>query len=285
MEFESFLEKIAVAPRASDSRLYALVDHAGAPGLLRRLRERPQNQWSNLFESSTEENAIEAAPLLLDLSAINQGAWLQWLHAACSESTSLTLLHSSLDIEALAQRLKCRLEALLPDGVPAMLRYFDTRILESLVEVLTLEQRSHFFGIASCWQWLDRAGDIQIFNALEMPDDAWPMPFAFTEKQQNAMIDAAEADALVQQMQIHGLDLCAGHSRAELHAIASTCIAKANHLGLDGTPSQTIFALTTLQLGPDFTQQPEWVKLLPSVMHRNITFEDAIKCRKLDLSH
>ena len=92
------------------------------------------------------------------------GTW----HLACGESTSLTLLHSSLAFEALAQRLKYRLDVLLPDGLPAMLRYFDTRILESLIQVLEPDQRNHFLGIAYCWQWLDRGGDMRAFKALPM---------------------------------------------------------------------------------------------------------------------
>ena len=281
MEFESFLQAISAAAAASDSRLYALVDHAGAPGLLGRLREQPQTRWANLFAGSTQENAIEVAPLLLDLDTVNQKAWLRWLYSACRESTSLTFVHSTLSLESLAERLKYRLEVVLPDGLPALLRYFDTRILESLIQVLEREQRSHFFGIASCWQWLDRAGDVRQLNAPQLPDDGWPMPFPFTEPQQNAMIDAAEADALVQQMQIHGLDLCASHSRAELHAIASNCIAKNHQFGIDGTPSQTIFALTTLQLGADFIQQPEWAKLVSKIIHKKINFEDAIRLQRL----
>ena len=82
MEFKAFLQAISAASAPTDSRLYALVDHAGAPGLLKRLREQPQTRWTSLFSGSTEETAIEAAPLLLDLNTINREAWLRWLHLA-----------------------------------------------------------------------------------------------------------------------------------------------------------------------------------------------------------
>lgn len=222
---------------------------------------------------------MDAAPLLLDLETISQKPWLQWLHFACSESTSLTLLHSSLELPALAESLKRRLDVLLPDAVPALLRYFDTRIIESLLQVLETEQCKTFFGIAACWQWLDRAGELRHYQVEQLPDDSWPSPWKLDEKQQNAMIDAAEADALVQQIQSHGMELCAGHSRASLHTLARSCIAQAEKFEIDGIPARTLFSLLAMQTGTGFHEQPEWAALLARVRLKEISFEDAVKLR------
>lgn len=278
-DLQTFLDAVSAQSAASATRLYALVDHAGAPGLLDRLHERPQTHWLNVFTASGEEISLDAAPLLLDLETISQKAWLQWLHFACRESTSLTLLHSSLELPALAECLKRRLEVLLPDNVPALLRHFDTRTVESLLQVLEPEQCKTFFGIAACWQWLDRAGEVRHYESEQLPDDLWPSPWKIDEKQQNAMIDTAEADALVQQMQNHGMELCAGHSRASLHALARSCVAQAAQFGIDGMPARTLFSLLALQIGTDFHEQAEWAALLARVRRREISFEDAVKLR------
>lgn len=65
----------------------------------------------------------------------------------------------------------------------------------------------------------------------------------------------------------------------ELHAIASKCITKTKQFGIDGVPSQTIFALTTLEHGPDFWQQAEWVELMHKIVSKEISFEDATRQR------
>jgi hypothetical protein len=269
-DFQSFLAAVVDPNAAPNLSLYALVDHAGAVGLLKRLRERPGTPWINLLSGAQDEYAIEAAPLLLALTETNQQAWLYWLYNACRESTSLTLLHSKMDLQPLAQGLKSRLDVMLPDGMPVLLRYFDTRILESLLRVLDSHQQTGFFGLASCWLWLDRAGEIQRHVAESLDGDTWPASFHFSEQQQNAMIDAAEADVLVQQMQLHGMDLCSGYSRAALHALAREAGAKADGFGIDGMRSRTVFAL-------DFMGIPEWATVLARVTCKEINFEEAVR--------
>ncbi len=271
------MEAVLNLSPGTDSCLYALVDHAGAPGLLNRLHDYPTTPWVNLFSGSREELSIEAAPLLLTLQPPLKSWWLPWLHTACLESTSLTLLYSSIDPQILVNGLKKRLNVMLPDDVPALLRYFDTRILESLLKVLEPEQRGEFLGIASRWIWLDRAGKLQTLKAVPTSEDLWPSLFIFSEQQQNLMIDTADVDVLVQQMLTHGWDLCATHSRAQLHELAYSALANAKEFGIEGMPSQTLFALACLQLGLNFTKEAKWAALLHKVRNREISFEDAIQ--------
>lgn len=273
----TFRESVSSLSPGPDSRLYALVDHAGAPGLLRRLHDYPTTPWVNLFSGSREELAIDAAPLLLTLQPPLDTCWLPWLHTSCLESTSLTLLYSNADSHNLVHGLKKRLNVLLPDEVPALLRYFDTRILESLLEVLKPEQRESFLGIASRWMWFDRSGNLQTHDAVPALEDSWASPFALSEQQQNTMIDAADADVLVQQMQTHGWDLCATHSRAQLYELAYSTLAETKEFGIEGMPSQTLFALACLQLGPNFIKETKWAALLRRIRNKEISFEDAIQ--------
>ena len=137
----------------NNARLYALVDHAGAPGLLAELGRRTGIPWCSLFEDSKEQGALEVAPVLIQFadggSSQTELKLLAWLHRACKFSTSLTVLQSSLAQPALASALKRRLNAKLPDGMFVMLRYFDTRILGSLITVLTAAQRGEFLGVAA----------------------------------------------------------------------------------------------------------------------------------------
>lgn len=261
--------------------MYLLVDHAGAPGLVRELQSRPEIPWTSLFEGSTEQGAIDVAPILLHLPAAGSRAservLLSWLQRACQFSTSFTALWSTFQRDTLSLALKRRLDAMLPEHMPVMLRYFDTRTLEALLRVLTDRQRAQFLGVASRWLWLDRAGCLQAEESQQQQTDQWPSPFEMDEAQQNALIEASEPDALVQQMQTLAPDLCQDQTRADLHALASQCMAKLSALGLSDLRTQTLYCLTALHLGPAFDSQPEWAEVLGRVGTKQLSFESALK--------
>ena len=266
---------------SSERRLYLLVDHAGAPGLVAELRHRVAVPWSSLFDDSKEQGALAVAPILIHFpdacASQSELNLLAWLRRACEFSTSLTVLHSTLAHDNLANALKRRLNAQLPDHMPVMLRYFDTRILESLVQVLSPTQRDEFLGIGSRWQWLDRAGCLRRFDADELQGDSWPQQFEFDVVQQNALIEASTADVLVEQMQAHAADLCRPKTRAELHAIAAQCVPKFDRFAIQDIRAQTLYCLTELQLGPAFDMQSEWAQALERVAKKQIGFEIVLK--------
>jgi hypothetical protein len=266
---------------SSGQRLYLLIDHAGAPGLVTELRRRAAIPWSSLFDDSKEQGALTVAPILVHFpdacASQSELNLLTWLRRACEFSTSLTVLHSTLAHDNLARALKHRLNAQLPDHMPVMLRYFDTRILESLVQVLSPPQRSEFLGIASRWQWLDRAGCLRRLDADQLQDDSWPHRFEFDVVQQNALIEASTADALVEQMQARAADLCRPKTRADLHALAERCVPKLDRFAIKDIRTQTLYCLTELQLGPAFDLQPAWADALARVAKKQIGFEVVLK--------
>ena len=262
---------------ANGQKIYLLIDHAGAPGLLAELRGRSTVDWWNLFDGSTEQGALDVAPILVCLrdggANAAERALLAWLHRVCEFSASFTAMQSTMESASLIDALKRRLDVVLPDQMPVLLRYFDTRILESLLGVLTDEQRIQFLGIASSWQWLDRAGRLQWQDAAQCQVDPWPDQFEFDVRQQNMLIEASEADVLAQQMQSQAPDLCRPKARAELHALANLCLPRLRELALDELRTRTLYCLTALQLGPVFDQQPAWSEALGRVAKKQVSFE------------
>jgi Domain of unknown function (DUF4123) len=262
-------------------RPYVLVDHAGAPGLMRELRRTPALVWTSLFEGSKDAGAIEVAPILIELpddsADASQREFLAWLHRTCRFSTSVMLLDSTWGREPLLIALKNRLEVMLPDRLPVMLRYFDTRTVEALLRVLTRDQQAQFFGIASCWWWLDRAGELRHDRVEQLASDPWPHRYELDAAQQNALIDAGEADAIAAQMSIQAPDLCGHVQRAELHALAERCVPKAARLGIEDIRMRASYCLAALQLGEDFDSQPAWADVLGRVAKKQLGFEAALK--------
>jgi Domain of unknown function (DUF4123) len=264
-----------------DLRHYLLIDHAGAPGLLAELRRAHGVSWWSLFADSKEQGAIDVAPILVylsdDQSTLSERDFLRWVRRNCEFSTSAAVLHSAWAPDELIAALKRRLDVLLPDRMPVMLRYFDTRVLESLLQVLTSVQREQFMGVASRWHWLDRAGQLKGQDVEQLQADAWPHPFELDVAQQNALIDASAADALAEQMNTQAPDMCQSKSRAELHALAARCLTKFGKLHIEDLRTQTLYCLTALQLSSDFELQPGWAAALDSVTKKTISFEAALK--------
>lgn len=261
-----------VAWRSSDApsgseRVFALVDHAGCSGLLARLSQSPSLRWISLFQDSTESNAIEVAPILVDLGGVDLPAlgakrMLAWLSQACKASNAVLVLRSTWALEELATALKRRLDALLPDDMPVLLRYFDTRVFVSLMQTLDAPQKAAFCCIASQWWWLDRGGRLCEMSTLHHAEDALYGSITFSDAQQAQLIDSCEADAVAQEVVRTAPDLCSGLSHGQLHELVSDCLLAAHGHGITSLPMQSLFCMVALEHGVGFHEQTPWLNKL-----------------------
>ncbi len=254
--------------QADGAHVFALVDHAGAAGLMQRLQGDRSIAWISLFDNSAERRALEVAPILIDLGVASERPktavriLLDWLLSTCACSNAVLLLRSTYAHRPLADALARRLNALLPDNMPVMLRYFDTRVFASLLAVLYPEQRRMFLGVATAWWWFDRAGTSHVVPSEPCANDELPVPIPFDEAQQAALIDAADADAVVLQMLRQAPDMCESHTRGALHALVDACLPHARSHGIDDGREQALFCLTALEIGPAFYDQAPWREAL-----------------------
>jgi hypothetical protein len=94
--------------------------------------------------------------------------------------------------------LRDRTDAVLPQNLGVLLRYFDPRVLDTLTKVLDRERLSAFLGIASCWAFPERSGGLLMLetDTLEGGKEL-KTPITFDTTQEAALIDAGEADAMI----------------------------------------------------------------------------------------
>ena len=261
---------------------YALVDHAGAKGLLPILRAGPNLRWQSLFKGSQEESALAVAPILIDMGATPQApshhALLvaDWLQRSCPFSHAVLTLHSPFEFEAVATGLANRMQALLTPNMEILLRYFDARIFASLIDVLDKEQAGTFFGIASQWAWLDRTGQLQTLETTTGQADAFVAPLPLTQAQEDALLERAHPDAVVQQMTKSDPNLCHAHANHELHALVSQCLPLMRGYGINSLQEQALFSLTELQQGPKFYEQAAWQQALHQAQRDKVAFTHLI---------
>lgn len=67
---------------------------------------------------------------------------------------AVSWLITPIDLEGLAQLLQLRLDAELPDGRKALVRFYDPRVLGNLFKVMDGQQCAEFFQLIDEWHFL-----------------------------------------------------------------------------------------------------------------------------------
>jgi len=157
----SWMEQIETLCAGADQRhVDVIVDQAGwSMSVLPALnRMKPPMPWYSLFTHTPEEALLDDAPILMRF-ALDDWAQKMWLEELLNEVAPLSrliLLISPLPFETLSVRLR-GLSQLEWGGQTGTLRYFDPRVLRTLLEsVLSEAQRDRFLRVARFWGWLDR---------------------------------------------------------------------------------------------------------------------------------
>lgn len=142
----------ALRQRQEMLNLYALVDgfqyeqHTGQRIQHRRDINRP------ILHGTEDEPLAHAGPWLIDVTrADEQVPQLQELEQALP---SVSWLITSIDLEGLSQLLQLKLEAELPDGRRALLRFYDPRVLGNLYHTMDAGQRAEFFHLVDEWHFI-----------------------------------------------------------------------------------------------------------------------------------
>lgn len=147
------MERLSHLQQTIDTiRLYALVDgvqyrHQRGEPLARRAG------FYSLFEGTSDAPLAHAGPWLIDVE--QAGAQLASdLSVLEQETPAVSWIIASQSLDGLAQLLQLKLDAMMPDGRRALLRFWDPRVLVSLAQVLSNEQRQEFFGYIHEWHLL-----------------------------------------------------------------------------------------------------------------------------------
>ncbi len=129
-------------------RLYALVDgllyaeQAGVP-------QRSQASIA-LFDQTQDASLADAGPWLFDYDLAG-GATRAGLASLAAGAGGVSWLISAYRIDALGDELRRRLDARLPDGRTALLRFYDARIMPDIAAMMEFSQRMQFFVVVFDW--------------------------------------------------------------------------------------------------------------------------------------
>lgn len=219
----------------ADAQFYFLLDHAGLPGLLPMLNGC-RAQWVSLFAGTRESMALPVAPILVRVGCQDNllpSFLLDWIAQHGAFTSAVTLLASPLTMEALQCRLVARLDCKLSENMEVMLRFFDPRILAQLRITLTAEQARAFFGVASHWWYIDRAGELVGCDAAFADADPVCIPLVLSQAQEFQMVDASEADQVLALLHTNVPNLMREITKARRYDLVVKNICEARKAGLN----------------------------------------------------
>lgn len=229
--------------------IFLLLDHGGLPGLSRQLPYSSKD-WVSLFDRTKEEGALAVAPILV-LAASDGEIRLSrlvfdWLRQHGTYSSSVMMLVSSLDLTRLARELGTRLHITLAGGVEAMLRFFDPRVFESLLNILTREQTEDFLGVVSSWHYVDRSGRIaQVINTCGAikPNSK---PVSLSQEQEDHLLAASEVDQILNSLRSSVPDPFSKIPRESQYGFVSESIIEARSEKLESVLQMSLYTMIRL---------------------------------------
>lgn len=144
-------------------RLFALIDAAQPVVSSKVLQQKfDSSLLCPLFANLRENDTQEFGPYLLtiDMRVIQRSQSLVWLLEQEREAPCLTWLVSNQSDATVVAHLQSQLFTHLPSGEEVLLRYYDPRVLETLLDsVLDQKQRRELAGpITHWWLWSANTG-------------------------------------------------------------------------------------------------------------------------------
>ena len=271
------------APLTAESdqhHLYALVDHGAMPGLIVQLNKFNVT-WTSLFDGSRDEGALEVAPILMQIRAgeqmLSYKAVMNWLLAQGRYSSSLLFLYSPLDTADLARSLALRLDVALPDGVEMLLRFFDGRVFEVLMDVLQAEQKVAFLRPARAWWFVDPLGKLRLCDSWFAETESPLVPLVLNSAQEAALIDASEIDQVA--MLLAAVMPSEFESMHEVDRVSFLLksIATARSYKIVAPNDLTLYCAMALTHGDGFDRDSPWASRFAKISEGLITMNDAMQ--------
>lgn len=232
-----------------EENIFLLLDHGGLPGLSKQL-QYGSTEWMSLFDRTKEEGALAVAPILV-LAASGGKIRLSrlvfdWLKQRGTYSSSVMMLVSPLDLTCLARGLGTRLHITLAGGVEAMLRFFDPRVFESLLNILTREQKEDFLGVASSWHYIDRSGRIAQTTSKYGAVNPASKPVSLSQEQEDHMLAASEIDQILNSLRSSVPDPFSEIPRESQYHFVSESVIEARNKKLESVLQLSLYAMIRL---------------------------------------
>jgi hypothetical protein len=256
---------------------YFIVDGAQAPDVLQALQSQ-ELQYESLFDGTPEKRLIEIAPLLFPVPNGEDARFkslLKRINTIAHEEPAVHAISSQDELERVARHLRQFHIAKLPDDQKMILRWYDTRVFEPLLECLSEEQRVSFLGPIRRWMFWDRFGDQRVVDSPpRQPTDVRPEGLTLAEKQYAHLIDASMPYAVLRTLRETIPDELSRLHGPALMRFLIHHLNVAQSMKVEGHPAQVQFMLLALYTSGAFLDEPELVDWKERPTMRAMNFVD-----------
>jgi Domain of unknown function (DUF4123) len=274
----SALHQLASESRPDGVRAYWLLDQSSLPqgSWLKRLVG--QTAWVDVLSGESEIAFNGATPILV--SASGACATPHFVEAVCRAgryANSVSLIDSALNLHELRDLLHQNARIELPDAFEAVLRYFDTRTLPFLPQLLHALQYAVFMRSILRWAYLDRRGQLKFMpTAQSSPDaqDAQRMRLVFDEKQEAQLIDDGLTDAVIDMLLTQQHIALQELSPPEQFDVIDPLIQRARAQEMTEPLEAFAFVAGALEQGVDFNQREPWLSRLRQYRAKQCSLEE-----------
>lgn len=246
-----------------ESNLYLLLDHGGLPGLHRKL-QKSSARWASLFDCTNEANALVVAPILILIGSNGRlqmsRSLFEWVAKNGTYTSTVIMLSSPLQIESLRNRLAAGLDVRLSEDMKAMLRFFDPRIFEGLMKVLSVEQLATFLAPAEKWWYVDRAGKLTSVEAKFNAVDESAVPLELSAEQEFDLIEASDPDRVLASLRDNVPDLIQTQPLSAQYDFVARNLHVARGAGLTSIADFVLYNMVVLIKGLDYIRGGELVE-------------------------
>jgi len=171
-----------------------------------------------------------------------------------------------------------RTDAVLPQDMSVVLRYFDSRIFGTLMRVLDDWQLRAFLAAGTRWALPGRTGELLLLDHGNDPEaPVFTAPLVLGTAQEAALIDAAETDAMVDLLLNQNNSVLLNLLPPQQFERIGQALARANGLGLRELGDQVAYCSLDLDLGPAFIHDSPWVEGLGSVKEGRMSLSALIE--------
>lgn len=241
-------------------RMHALVDAAFDEYGFAQLMEVFTAQAIPVYADTLYSGAMEVGPHLIEINISNSRDAedeVNQLLALRANRPMLSFVITPLDANGLAKNWCPFVSAQLEDASIYMLRFADTRVLYSLISVLTPEQFAHFLPEKTQIWMPARSGHRITTESKASPSSSFLPQLVLSNRQFNELMNNAEPDAVIERLTQEGSKKYAAVTGADLHEFVKSQIQRASNYYITQTPDLVTYCELAWTMGADFDQDPE----------------------------
>jgi Domain of unknown function (DUF4123) len=266
---------------ADGDRVALLIDGAQTDRLsvlMESLGER--TDCESVFRPPLAPEAGDATPHVAGFADVGDARrCLQVIAARVRSHGAISVLVGPLTAAPLALRLRARLDAVLPDRLDCINRFFDGRVTPHLFSALQAAQRTAFFAVCRQWWLVSHDHQWQWLPVAYKEADDFEGPLHLDVRQQAQIIDGCYPYAVMEHFEQTSPDLLDDLPQARRYAFFSGALAAAARYGIDGGASAVLFCTLALTRGERFHEESPWPDALQRVRRGETTLERAVRAQ------